>query len=259
MLTPSILASIRATPLLSGSWHYIAAATFSVCNRPDAIPVLYRYAISHDARLPSSSPTATQDEKNAHVTASYGSEDESMLADTVGSDPEKVREISRQMREALLKGTALAGLPKTINSLIQLRNATPHEFREDKPLRQAADQVVEKEELARGRAFWDQVYGKVSTRVLSQMDTAYPDLAQYAVQHVYAPLLSYTGILSAKQTSLVVVACLIPLDVNPQLKGHLKGGLNNGATVEELRSVRELSMRICELCDVKWKEMPANI
>ena len=34
--------------------------------------------------------------------------------------------------------------------------------------------------------------------------------------------------------------------VNPQLKGHLKGALNNGATVEEVRAVRECVIRICE-------------
>ena len=34
--------------------------------------------------------------------------------------------------------------------------------------------------------------------------------------------------------------------VNPQLKGHLKGALNNGATVEEVKAVREIIIRICE-------------
>lgn len=34
--------------------------------------------------------------------------------------------------------------------------------------------------------------------------------------------------------------------MNPQLKGHLKGALNNGATVEEVRAVREIVIKICE-------------
>ena len=34
--------------------------------------------------------------------------------------------------------------------------------------------------------------------------------------------------------------------VNPQLKGHLKGAINNGATVEEVRAVRDVVIRICE-------------
>jgi alkylhydroperoxidase/carboxymuconolactone decarboxylase family protein YurZ len=34
--------------------------------------------------------------------------------------------------------------------------------------------------------------------------------------------------------------------VNPQLKGHLRGALNCGATVEEVKAVREIVIRICE-------------
>lgn len=34
--------------------------------------------------------------------------------------------------------------------------------------------------------------------------------------------------------------------MNPQLKGHLKGALNNGATVEEVKAVRDVVIQICE-------------
>lgn len=34
--------------------------------------------------------------------------------------------------------------------------------------------------------------------------------------------------------------------MNPQLKGHLKGALNGGATVEEVKAVRNVVMEICE-------------
>ena len=54
------------------------------------------------------------------------------------------------------------------------------------------------------------------------MFTAYPDLWYFAYHHVYSPLLSFTDIISAKETSMCC-CLLIPQDVNPQLKGHLKG------------------------------------
>jgi len=38
----------------------------------------------------------------------------------------------------------------------------------------------------------------------------------------------------------------VETQVNPQLKGHLKGALNNGATVDEVRAVREVVISICE-------------
>lgn len=34
--------------------------------------------------------------------------------------------------------------------------------------------------------------------------------------------------------------------MNPQLKGHLQGALNTGATVEEVKAVREIVIRICK-------------
>ena len=36
------------------------------------------------------------------------------------------------------------------------------------------------------------------------------------------------------------------IQVNPQLKGHLKGAVNNGATVEEVRAVRDIVVQVCE-------------
>ncbi|SGZ51606.1 CIC11C00000004906 [Sungouiella intermedia] len=113
-------------------------------------------------------------------------------------------------------------------------------------------QVVENE--VRGLEFWNAVYGKVSTRVKSQMFNAYPDLWQYAFHNVYAPLLSYTGVLSSLETSFCVIAALIPQDVNPTLKGHLKGAINLGGTKEELDDIRLLVFDICDWSgNVQWK------
>jgi hypothetical protein len=39
--------------------------------------------------------------------------------------------------------------------------------------------------------------------------------------------------------------------VNPQLKGHLKGALNGGAKVEEVKAVRDVVIRICEASGMK--------
>jgi alkylhydroperoxidase/carboxymuconolactone decarboxylase family protein YurZ len=42
--------------------------------------------------------------------------------------------------------------------------------------------------------------------------------------------------------------------VNPQLKGHLKGALNGGATVEEVKAVRSIVMEICKACGMTMLE-----
>lgn len=103
---------------------------------------------------------------------------------------------------------------------------------------------------------------------------------------MYGYILSNTSVLTAAESSLVLIAGLIPQDVNPQLKVCVlacalyffhdpaltsdncstgtseglnltssqnqylttisQGALNNGATIQEVRAVREIVIHICE-------------
>ncbi|CAI5757032.1 unnamed protein product [Candida verbasci] len=126
----------------------------------------------------------------------------------------------------------------------------------DGPISQASINVQQiTSDLVRGSKMWNSIYrNKINTRVKNQMLTAYPDLWYFAYHNVYSPLLSFTKIINAKETSMCVVACLIPQDVNPQLKGHLKGAINNGATKEELNDIRSMVFDICDWSGgIKWK------
>ncbi|KAF5097533.1 hypothetical protein D0Z00_002365 [Geotrichum galactomycetum] len=237
ILTPARIQTLAKFPHLQHTWHFIAAATLSVCNEPGEIPRLYTHVLN------SLTPTAT----TAATTTT-----ESANSDRL--------HVTQQFREALLKAAALAGLPRTINSLTQLKNVTPQELRETRVLRPVhTPPPVAGAPAEVGADFFSKVYGKITKRVLGQLSTAYPDLGWYTIDHVYDPLLSFTGVLSAKETSLVVIACLIPQDVNPQLKGHLKGALNNGATPEEVGSAREMAILISEWCGIKWKNPVAKL
>ncbi|WP_286237866.1 carboxymuconolactone decarboxylase family protein [Neptuniibacter halophilus] len=51
--------------------------------------------------------------------------------------------------------------------------------------------------------------------------------------------------LSRKERSLVTVAMLVALRAETELKGHLRGALNNGCTPEELREVLLQSTVYC--------------
>lgn len=119
---------------------------------------------------------------------------------------------------------------------------------------QSVNEKAVLENTVRGSAFWQSVYGKIGNRVKNQMFNAYPDLWQYAYNNVYGPILSFTEVISGKETSFVVVSALIPQDVNPTLKGHLKGALNQGASKEEIESVRSLTFDICDWSgNIHWK------
>lgn len=246
ILTPARIQALAKFPHLQHTWHFIAAATLSVCNEPGEIPQLYTHVLNSIA------PNAVAAAPAAAAAATPSSTEEAPISERL--------HVTQQFREALLKAAALAGLQRTINSLTQLKNVTPMELRETRVLRPVhAPPPVAGGPAEVGADFFSKVYGKITKRVLGQLSTAYPDLGWYTIDHVYDPLLSFTGVLSAKETSLVVIACLIPQDVNPQLKGHLKGALNNGATPEEVGSARDMAILISEWCGIKWKNPVAKL
>lgn len=105
--------------------------------------------------------------------------------------------------------------------------------------------------LQRGQSFFDRVYGKVSKRVMGQMDRSGTEDLGLMARLMYGYILSNTTVLTEAESSFVLIAGLIPQDVNPQLKGHLKGAINNGATFEQVRAVRDIVLMVCEAAGMK--------
>ncbi|MCJ1316520.1 hypothetical protein MMC15_001841 [Xylographa vitiligo] len=223
-VTPALLSSIRGHPQLPHhSWYFIAGVTLSVLNRPDEIANVFRHALeTGPGRI---------DGKPEH--------DEQL-------------QMARKMREALVKAAPIGGLPKAINALFALKDVTPPALLDEPLAYSPTSRPVEVYDvppsriLHRGQTFFDKVYGKVSKRVMGQMDRSGTEDLGITARLMYGYILSNTSVLTAAESSFVLVAGLIPQDVNPQLKGHLKGALNNGATIEEVKAVREIVIRICE-------------
>lgn len=165
--------------------------------------------------------------------------------------------VARRTREALIKSAAIIGLPKTINALFALKEATPVNLRDEplgfSPTARTVDLYTTQAStiLQRGQKFFDQVYGKVTNRVMGQMDRSGTEDLGLLARIEYGYILSPTGVLNAAETSYVVLAALVPQDVNPQLKGHLVGAVNNGASREEVNAVRGLVVRICEAAGMR--------
>jgi alkylhydroperoxidase/carboxymuconolactone decarboxylase family protein YurZ len=141
---------------------------------------------------------------------------------------------------------------QTINALLSLKAATPPHLQdaatEPSPSSRARDiyDTPSSTILDRGQKFFNRVYGKVSKRVMGQMDRSGTEDLGAVARLMYGYLLSDVQVLNEAETSWVLIAGLIPQDVNPQLKGHLRGALNNGASKEEVRAVREVVIRICK-------------
>ena len=108
---------------------------------------------------------------------------------------------------------------KAINALFSLKSATPPLLLDEplgySPTARPSDlyDVPQPAILHRGQKFFDQVYGKVSKRVMSQMDRSGTEDLGITARLMYGYILSNTNVLTARETSLVLVAGLIPQDV----------------------------------------------
>ena len=201
IITPSLLTAIRNQPhLLKNTWYIVSGVTLSALNRPDEIPNIFQHAITKGG-------------------------------DSVDCQPGRVEQlaIARQMREALVKSAAICGLPRTINSLLELKKATPPDLL-DEPLgysptgrlRDIYD-VPCSAILLRGKRFFDLIYGKISTRVMSQMDRSGTEDLGLTARLMYGHLLSNEEVLNHAQTSFVVMAGLYVLfDPNSSFEYYVR-------------------------------------
>ncbi|WBW71879.1 carboxymuconolactone decarboxylase-like protein, Pxp2 [Schizosaccharomyces osmophilus] len=150
--------------------------------------------------------------------------------------------IFAKLREALVKSAPLVGFPRTINSLRELALNFPKTFPNE--FSRASDEQVNTS--VRGKLYFEKTYGKVTDRVLNSMQSSSSDLAHIAIDYAYGKVLSFNEVISPLETSLMIIASLVPQDVNPQLRGHLKGALNHGATKEQVMAARNISVAIAK-------------
>jgi hypothetical protein len=179
VVTPALLAAIRSTPRLpANTWYMLAATALSTLNRPDEIPKIFNHAIQHGGGAKDVQPSA----------------DEQLT-------------IARRTREALVKSSAIVGLPKTINALFALKGVTPKKLFDEasgpNPSRRIEDlyKTPASQILQRGQKFFDQVYGKVTGRVMGQMDNSGTEDLGLMARLEYGYVLSPVNILGAAETS----------------------------------------------------------
>lgn len=257
-------------PKLKNLWYLVAATTFSVANQPQEIPKLYHYAMLL-CNENANKYRVTLAHKTTELLAKDPIDRWNAINQIYLHPSESQKTITAKIREALLKTGPLAGLPRAINGLHVLKEYTPYSLLSDAyeidpweaamgnappcsgTLRKIPEKIEDDQEIIqRGLHQWNSIYNKVSSRVVNNLNSSYPDLWYFTLCHVYGPLFSYDKILSKQETSLVVISSLVPQDVNPQLRGHLKGALNIGCDFETIEAVRRLSILVSEWCGVQW-------
>ncbi|MCB9894058.1 MAG: carboxymuconolactone decarboxylase family protein [Planctomycetes bacterium] len=151
------------------------------------------------------------------------------------------------IREAILQTHLFAGYPRALNSLAAFKDACK---KAGNPLTgeiKLREHPLEGDDMAlfrkRGKELFDAIYKDKADQIDRFAKSNSPDLADWAIVEGYGRVLA-RPLLEPRQRSLCIVAALIPLDVAPQLKGHVQGALNTGSTPEQLWKLLDVVGRL---------------
>jgi 4-carboxymuconolactone decarboxylase len=78
------------------------------------------------------------------------------------------------------------------------------------------------------------IFGEQHDRILQRLTTLDPDLAGYVRDFAYDTIYDHPG-LDLKTKELIACALMVSLGSPPELRTHLRGALNAGATEAEVR------------------------
>lgn len=256
-------------PKAKKEWHLLAIAALTASNAPEHIPQILLL------KLLSSLPEHASKSTDWLIeTVTRMVDDPILLNATFQKVGSMQHTILSEVKECILKISAIVGIPRAINGLKYVKMYTPTSLLSAQPLkmdpttyyiddsqtlRKDEDMDTRKEVIERGMRHWDTTYGKVSHRVIQDLNQFYPDLWQFIIKDVYGDILSYNEIVSGGVTSLLMISSLIPMDVNPQLRGHLRSAVNFGWDMETVKEVRSFAILIAQWHGIKWKSEVAGL
>ena len=97
-----------------------------------------------------------------------------------------------------------------------------------------------------GLAVRKQVMGEAHVeRAMSQVTEFTAPLQDWINEHAWGSTWQREGTLNKKTRSLVTIAFLIAQKSPTELKGHIRGAINNGASVSEIQEVLLHSLPYC--------------
>ncbi|MCA8914041.1 MAG: carboxymuconolactone decarboxylase family protein [Planctomycetes bacterium] len=151
------------------------------------------------------------------------------------------------IREAILQTHLFAGYPRALNALAAFKDACK---KAGNPLTgevKLREHPLEGDDMGlfrkRGKELFDEIYRDKADQIDRFAKSNSPDLADWAIVEGYGRVLS-RPIMEPRQRSLCIVASLIPMDVAPQLKGHVQGALNTGSTPEQMWKLLDVVGRL---------------
>lgn len=138
----------------------------------------------------------------------------------------------KKLYEALLQNYLFAGYPVALVSLKILKENFP-----DKSLGKAADMNLY-HFMNQGISNCKKVYGEKFDKLILNVKSFSPDLAEWLILEGYGKVLGRKG-LSFKERELCVVSVLTAMKFEDQLYSHIVGAFRAGASIKEIQKVIE--------------------
>ena len=143
------------------------------------------------------------------------------------------------VEEVLLQGHLFLGFPATLEGLAAWRDAGA-------PAPDGDERAVEPgARVERGRRLCRRVYGDAYGKLRANVRALHPALDRWMVEEGYGKVLSRSG-LGSEARELCVVATLAVVERPRQLRAHLRGALNVGASPEDVEGVLALAAEVAE-------------
>jgi 4-carboxymuconolactone decarboxylase len=137
---------------------------------------------------------------------------------------------SEAVNEVLLQSYLFAGFPRTLNAARAWRDVSGEEAPADDP---ASSPPTSTALRGTGEEVCRVVYGDKYEALRQAVTRLHPALDEWMVTDGYGKVLSRTGLSLAARELCIVAACAASEQL-PQLKSHLRGALNCGASLEDL-------------------------
>lgn len=150
----------------------------------------------------------------------------------------------QELYEVILQNYLFAGYPAAIEGFKVFREVV-----QEKP--KMAIEGDAQQWKSRGLALGRQVYSEEFERLMTHLRGLSPELAEWMVVEGYGKVLSRPG-LGAKERELCAIATLLVSGWERQLRSHIRGALNVGATVAEVEEVILQLRPLMGLPIVQW-------
>ncbi|KAI8999097.1 hypothetical protein BD414DRAFT_144793 [Trametes punicea] len=249
LATPAFLNSLKALypaggpsttaypGALPNPWPLVTAVAFSASNVPEAVPVVFKFAL----------------EELLAEQRAKGTEGEEAFREQLV--------LARKLRESVLQSGLLSGMPRAINSLIALHEVMPENVRETKILRDTNKHMSEFDKS--GEELFRAMYRDTADAVQGLLDSAYPDLGWFCNTIGYGVTYGGTAVLTQVESTYAIATALVAIDAPRQVGWHLANARHGGASLEEARAVREIALQVARAAGLRWRnevpEVPADV